>query len=247
MTLRQAQDTSKKNGVAPRGAAPALPIFPAIEFNDGDYARIRMRFDLYSDMIVATRFDDSAEGRETYAVDPADVAGALANLTLGSGLLPRNCLFWQQVGGEERLGIYIEPRIWPVSVEREKLTWRVPMPGLVFIGQAKKYNLYAIKDTIWPEAKTPLYLAPVPNVWGDRGVCSGNAPFPVAGAATIWQAAQVFFESGFNNHLANGKSKAHQGNILDQWKALHKAGAQEYPLDDLVEARVSLAGAMEAK
>ncbi|GIK42422.1 MAG: hypothetical protein BroJett011_62550 [Chloroflexota bacterium] len=219
----------------------ALPVYPQFEFKEDDYDSIKLRLDLYGSMIAATRFNGQGRPVETYALDPADVATALANVPLVSGLLPRHCLFWGKANGGERLAIFVEPKVWPVSVEREKETWYVPMPGLVFIGQGGKYTLYAVKEQYWPVADTPLYHAPCPNVWGNTGICQGNAPFPEARAATIWQAVEVFFASGFNNHLAQGKSKAHKDNILKIWRALHEANAGEYPLDDLVETGRTLA------
>lgn len=217
----------------------ALPIFTGFHFEAEDMSKLRMRIELFDDMIAGIRFQDGRP-REVYALDPDDVGGALGNVTLGSGLLPRNCLFWQKVGGQERLAIFVEPKVWAVSVEREKKTWHVPMPGLVLVGQAQKYQMYATKEQQWPVGDTPLYHAPCPNVWGDRGVCTGNAPFPVAGVGTIWQALEVFFSSGFNTHLAGGKSKRFRDDILGQWRALDEANAGEYPEDDLVAANVTL-------
>lgn len=224
----------------------ALPVYPQFKFDKDDYDAVKMRLDLYDSMIVATKYNDRGRPVETYALDPADVGAALARVPLVSGLLPRGCLLWGKAGGGERLAIFIEPKIWPVSVEREKQTWYVPMPGLVFIGQGMSYTLYAVKEQYWPVADTPLYYPPCPNVWGNTGICQGNAPFPVASAATIWQAAEVFFSSGFNTHLAQGKSKGHKDNILDMWRKLHETGADEYPLDDLIETGRKLAGVVTA-
>lgn len=217
----------------------ALPVFTGIRFDKDEQARLRMRFELFDDMIAAVRFSNG-QPRETFAVDPADVAAAISNVTLGSGLQPRNTLFWQKVGGQDRLAIFVEPKIWPVSVEREQKTWYVPMPGLVFVGQGQRYQMYATKEQYWPVAETPLFNAPCPNVWGDRGVCTGSAPFPVASTKTIWQAVEVFFTSGFNNHLAGGKSKQFKDDILGHWRALDGANADEYPDDDLVPAGITL-------
>jgi PRTRC genetic system protein B len=218
----------------------ALPVYPQFKFDKDDYDSVKMRLDLYSSMIVATKYD---QGRpmETYALDPADVAAALTNIPLVSGLLPRGCLFWGKANGGEWLAIFVEPKVWPVSVERQKETWYVPMPGLVFIGQGGEYTLYAVKEQYWPVADTPLYYAPCPNVYGNTGVCQGNAPFPPASAGTIWRAVEVFFSSGFNMHLVQGKSLAHKDNILEVWRELHEAGAGEYPLDDLVATNLTLA------
>jgi hypothetical protein len=82
-------------------------------------------------------------------------------------------------------------------------------------------------------------MAPCPNVHPE-GICRGNAPFPKAAPATIWQAVDVFFESRFNRDLSNGKSKAYPECILDQWRVLHETEGKTYPLDDLVKTKLTL-------
>jgi hypothetical protein len=70
------------------------------------------------------------------------------------------------------------------------------------------------------------------------GICRGNVDFPQAAAGTIWPALRLFFESDFNNHLSNGKSKGYPRGILAAWEKL--AGAEAWPEDDLVSAGVTL-------
>jgi hypothetical protein len=106
------------------------------------------------------------------------------------------------------------------------------------VGHSYDYSLWAVTERPAVES-APLYLAPCPNV-SLKGVCRGNAPFPKAAPATIWQAVEVFFGSKFNQDLANGKSRSHPGNILDQWRALNQAGAETYPLEDLVLTDITL-------
>jgi len=222
--------------------SPYLPILPAINWPEEAYTSLVMRLDLYQDYIVAQKFE-KGQGGALFTVDPLDLATALGDLTVSSGLLPENCLFWSRAGGQERLGVYVAPKVWPVSVQGERLTWLVPLPGFVFVGQGKKYSLWAVKER--PVGTTSLFLPPTPNTSGT--VCTGNAPFPQASAKTIWQAVDVFFSSGFNNHLANGKSqdKKHKENILTRWRELHEAGAESYPLEDLVSAGRTLSRLME--
>ena len=70
-------------------------------------------------------------------------------------------------------------------------------------------------------------------------------PFPVAGGGTIWEAIDVFFQSGFNDHLDNNKSKSYPDSILKMWRKLNQEKAETYPLDDLVHANMTLANLME--
>lgn len=212
--------------------SPLVPVLPAINWGEEDYARLQMRLDLYQDMIVARKFHQG-KGGPLYVLDPLDLATVLADLTISTGLLPEGCLFWSRKDGAERIGVYVPPKVWPVSIQGQERTWRVPLPGLVFVGFGKKYGMYAVKERPagW---KVKLYNAPCPNVSGN--VCTGSAPFPEASAATIWQAVEAFFTSGFNNHLVNNKSRQHPNDVLAVWRELHEARARRYPLGDLVES-----------
>lgn len=211
-------------------------IIPGGKFNDNDYASLQLRLDCYNDYILARKFDGGAGGA-LYALDPLDVASALAGMNIGTPILPKNALFWQR-GGVERVAIYIEPQVWTVNVsakERERLA--VPLPGLVWIGQGVEYRLYAVKAG-WPTADTVLFNPPTPNV--SSGICRGNVDFPQASAGTIWSAWERFIESDFNDHLSNNKSLRFKQSILPLWRELAKAEATEYPLDDLVSAGTTL-------
>lgn len=216
-------------------------ILSGQKFDDGSYATLRMRLDCYDDYILARKYTGGAGGA-FYALDPLDVVGALAEMNIGTPILPKNALFWQR-GGAERVAIYIEPQVWTVNAsakKRERLA--VPLPGLVWIGQGVEYRLYAVKAG-WPTADTALFNPPTPNV--SAGVCRGNVDFPQAGAGTIWQAWKAFIESDFNDHLSNNKSLRFKQSVLPLWRELAKAEATEYPLDDLVSAGKTLAQVMK--
>jgi len=57
----------------------------------------------------------------------------------------------------------------------------------------------------------------------------------------------AFFGSRFNTDLSNNKSKVFPGGVLEQWRALHKAEAESYPLDDLVETGITLGGILNVQ
>lgn len=236
---------NRTNG-SPYTGVPDL-VYPNLRWGDDEYAALQGRLDLFSDFIVLSKYR-AGQATEQYVVDPTELAAAITDLDLNSGLLPRDCLFWGKRHGADRLGIYLPPQVWPVVVRGEPSTlspsggagpaWRVPLPGLIFIGHQYDYALWAVTERP-ADTGAPLYLAPCPNV-SQQGVCRGNAPFPKAGPATIWQAVEVFFGSKFNQDLSNGKSRAHPDNILNQWRALHLAGADSYPLDDLAPTNFTL-------
>ncbi len=214
-------------------------LLSGMKWEDDCYASLRVRFDLYDDQIFCTKYKKGLP-EATYAVDPADLGAALGGLSIKTGLLPPNCLFWGRKDGLERLGIYVEPGVWRVAVQGHKEAWDIPLPGFVFIGVGRKYSLYAVKlPPTGPQAK--LYEFPAPNM-GAGGVCQGNAPFPLASGATIWDAVYVFFQSKFNKHLAGGRSQAYEDNILEMWEKLHATEAAAYPVIDLVSANKTLQG-----
>lgn len=237
----------RHNGNGHKSSDPTILtnlVIPGVEFSEDSYAELKLRLDCYSDTIVAQKFSKGQSGG-LYALDPAQVALAMAGVSLATPLLPKNCLFWQKTNGDEKLGIYCEPQIWAVNVAvgSEWQAWRVPMPGLIWMGQGKSYRLWAVKGSDWPIRETHLYKAPCPNVSED--ICRGDVSFPVAGPDTIWAALRLFFESDFNNHLANGKSQAVKDSIVEVWRTLHEAEALVYPEDDLVSTSTTLAGVMK--
>ncbi len=228
------------------GRFMALPdlLYPNIKWGQDDYASLKCRLDLYSDFIVLSKFFPQGEMAEQYIVDPTEVAAVLAGINLNSGLLPERCLFWSKKNGYDRLGVYVPPRIWHVSVRGAEQAWRVPLPSLVFVGCEYDYSLWAVAEA--PTGRSvQLSLAPCPNVH-PKGVCLDNAPFPRASPATIWQAVDAFFSSKFNRDLSDNKSKAYPGGVLGQWRALHQAGAERYPLEDMVGANLSLGRLIDA-
>ncbi len=115
----------------------------------------------------------------------------------------------------------------------------VPMPGLLFLGYGTHYHIWAYK--LWKHAATKLFKAPLPNVYYDGAICFGNVHSRVANGTTISTTWRLFWQSDFSDHLANGKSDAHPDNILPFLAKLHSTEAQDYPLDDLEPAHLSIA------
>ena len=115
----------------------------------------------------------------------------------------------------------------------------VPMPGLLFLGYGTHYYVWAYK--LWKYAATKLFKAPLANVYPDGAICFGNVHPRVAHGNTIANNWRLFWDSNFSDHLANGKSATHPDNILPFLAKLHSTEAQDYPLDDLEPAHLSIA------
>jgi hypothetical protein len=171
------------------GGIPDL-VLPHVKWDQSDYAALEGRLDFYGDFISLYKFRNGQITEYYPVIDPDETAAAIANINLTSGLLPRECLFWGKLEGTDRLGVYIPPQVWPVVVRDESQAsstgsgqaWRVPLPGLIFVGHSYDYSLWAVTERPAVES-APLYLAPCPNI-SLKGVCRGNAPFPKAAPAS---------------------------------------------------------------
>ncbi|MEM7348697.1 MAG: hypothetical protein AAF485_31085 [Chloroflexota bacterium] len=212
-------------------------IIPAIKWQEEDYTNLQVRLDIYEHYPLLTFFE-KGEITSQFIAHPAAIASALTNITLNSGLLPKNTLWWGQQQGAIRMGVYIPPDQHLVSIRNEAEAWRIPLPGLIFVGHRDKYACWAVKETP-THPHIPIFHAPCPNVHPE-GVCRGNAPFPRAEIGTIWQAIEVFFRSRFNQDLGQKKSRAYPDDILERWLALKNQQATTYPLDDLMPTGLTL-------
>jgi len=187
-----------------------------------------VRLDLYKQAIILTRFQE--KGTASYPVSVYDLAAALADVPVSSGLLPANTLFWQRREGQSQIGIYVPGRQWTVLVGERQLT--IPMPPMIFTGRGTHYAVYGIKRRP-RDVHCRLYHAPYPNVYLHGAICQGNAPFPACTPETITPSLSLFLEgSSFNGDLAQGKCRSHPDNVLALWKEL--AGKKRFPLKELV-------------
>jgi PRTRC genetic system protein B len=199
----------------------------------GQYQSLMARLDLFSETIAYTRFED---GRPTtcHEVDPDDLATAFTGLALNTGLLPANCLFYGRLGGQERIGVFLEPAVRTLLLDdaASVKSISIPCPPLILVGHGVNYALYAVKQR--PGADDRLYRAPFPNVYANGALCAGTATFPPCSAGTMRQAIHALFESRFNDHLLSEKSQRHPENVLDLWRELAEKRRRKYPLADLV-------------
>jgi hypothetical protein len=145
----------------------------------------RLRLDFYDTAVVMSRWTE--DGRTTtYPVAVQDVVSACTTVTLGSGLLPPDVLFWRQRGQTVTLGIYVPARRWRVQVEEGAVRqgYHLPLPPLVFVGSGAAYHVFAVRRRPG-NGREPLYAAPCPNVHHTGDICRGEARFPVCAAGTI--------------------------------------------------------------
>jgi PRTRC genetic system protein B len=186
-----------------------------------------------------TRHDRTGAPGLTYPAAIAEVSNAFNRFGANTGLLPVDTLFWSNVAGVMRLGVWLPPAIRTIKlhIKANAETLHVPLPGLMFVGWQRQYSVFAL-------AKRPrtgrevLHRTPLPNVHDNGTICQGTVEFPTAAQDTIAQAVDLFFESLFNADLSGGKLQ--NGELLPLLRDLSKRKARKFPIDRLVSSGVTV-------
>jgi PRTRC genetic system protein B len=186
-----------------------------------------------------TRHDRSGAATLTYPAAIGEVCNAFNQFGANTGLLPAETLFWQSRSGVMRIGVWLPAavRTIRVQVKTQPETLRVPLPGLMVIGQGPQYTVLALTERP-TTGREMLYKTPLPNVHDNGAVCAGSVTFPVASAATMSQAVALFFDSLFNADLSYGKLRS--GELLPFLRKLSKSRARKFPIDQLVPTGVTV-------
>ena len=194
----------------------------------------RVTLTLTDETIWLTRHAPNGRPAATYPVASADVGRAFAGYASSTGLLPPDTLFAGTRSGRTRIGVWLPPARREIRYARgsraDRLT--VPLPGLVFVGEGAKYWVWAaLKRPATPQDR--LYSAPLPNVHQDGGICQGSAKFPLCAPGTISAAAELFFESDFNDDLSRSRAR-HSGSLLEFLRSI--SARRQFPARQLIEA-----------
>lgn len=206
------------------------------------------------------RHTEPATGRTTIKfVAPASVATAFAQtespfgIRVDSGWLIPNILRWGIGVNGEWVAWYAAPAVRELTFETDaqfvpaavsdnapadRITVRVPVPGLVFLGYAAAYFVWAV--TRQPKADTPTFHAPLPNVDATGHICFGSNDVPPAASRTIAAAWELFLRAPFNSHQANGKSRRQPEDVRAQLFDLARRQRRRYPTGDLVATNRTL-------
>ena len=189
-----------------------------------------------------------------YAVDPGQVALALAaKVTFDTGLLSGNTLLVRQDGVKKIIVEYRPAQKTGLYFEGAETPLRVPLPGLVLIrvtteDKAPQYSVFAAKrrpDTF----DTPLFQAPIPNVFASGNICWGTVQRVSDGAlrsASLADDWTMLLGSSFGDHAVGGKSKREPHDIRKLLIDLEAKQARRYPTGDLIPVKKTLAQVLEA-
>jgi PRTRC genetic system protein B len=118
----------------------------------------------------------------------------------------------------------------------------IPMPALCYCLSGNTFSVFALKRKTRPEANTPLFAAPLLNVFDGGTVCMGNVQAPKdKGVASIEEWERAFWHSTFTH--ANGQKQINRkGGLEAYWKACAgKAAPKSFDNDWLVPTRLTLA------
>lgn len=168
-------------------------------------------------------------------LNPQAVASAFRDVDFDfdSGYLPARII---------RVGMYHGRNFWiaaqPAQMRAITIlgqeTFNVPTPPMLLFNIGGEYSLWAFKSNKAVDSDTILYHAPFPNIYQNGKICWGSNQLQDLPAQKAAQIFDLFFDSPFNTHLANGKSHANPEDVTRTLKAL--AWKKKYNLDDLVRA-----------
>lgn len=194
---------------------------------------LRVRLDFHHQVIEMTDYEGEFVG--TRMVSGYDLAMTMAKeITINSGLLPENALWWRNTKRGQYIALYVPPKTRILALQKDAtkpaLRFNIPLPGLIFICSPRQQPwVYAVKKR--PQAVTDkIYKAPFFNTYENGNTCAGTNQYP----ETPHEIAESFFQSFFTMHGNNDRrSIAHPGSLLKLWESLKNK--KEYPMEDLVD------------
>ena len=209
-----------------------------------------LTLDFYSYGVMLRKRDEDAVVE--YPVDPGQIALALAaKVTFDTGLLTAETLLVRQDGLKPLVVEYRPPCKTGLYLDGSDAPLRVPLPPLLLIrttteDKNPQYQVYAVKARP-TTLDTPLFHAPLPNVFSSGGICWGSVRRVTDGAlqgnslAADWD---MLLGSPFGDHAVSGKSKSHPQDIRQKLIDLERRKARVYPKSDLIPIKRTLAQAL---
>src|ERR1700737_4458180 len=228
-TQRRIPMTLSSSRAAPSRAEPKsvstnTPLqgpWPAILERLPEYEpdRLLLSLEFYRESVLRRVVDDHGHVKVSL-VDIAEVArGLSAGVSLASGILPGdeagpNTLFWARSSGSTRLGVWVGPRIWRLTLRSlepggKDRRLRLAFPGLVFVCRPDATGAY---------------------VFAAGRICPGDHSF----ARDPLKLPAEFFLSKFRvtGDTRAGKSRKYPDDVSRLWDEL--TGQETFPCADLV-------------
>lgn len=221
--------------------------------------RLVLEFFEYGVILKKPRLD----GETAYPVDPQEIAELLSinfrrlveeekqkkkrqpEVIADTGLIHPDTLF---VARSAKRGVviqYREPQMTGLFFEGSEDAYRVPLPPLILIralrGEMPSYGCYAVKQRP-VDLTEPLFRAPLPHMT-NGSICWGTVAKPskeqMQASVRLDEDFKLLLGSRFGSHTVGGVSKSHPEDVRLQHAALERRKARRYPMNDLVEAKVT--------
>lgn len=173
-------------------------------------------------------------------LSPTALAHAFAHTNIDSGWLDSHTVRWGHGLSGEWVVQYYRPQQYQIQIHDKRL--QIPLPAFVFAGYQTRYWIWASKTKQF-NPDSALYTAPLPNVYTNGSICFGELHPPNCCESQIKVAWELFWQSNFNTHLIQGKSKHYPQDILQQ--LMQVANKRNYPIKDLVLINNSLNGILQ--
>ena len=193
---------------------------------------IKARLDFYGDSVILYLIERGIIHTRMVSADDITLA-LLREVSLSSGILPPNTLWWKRGRNGQEIALWRPPRVWPVAIQLEAFKpprrFKLPMPGLIFICSAGRPPRVFAAKKIPVSIKQTIYHAPLFNIFHDGVTCPGTHHFPT----DISEIPESFFTSFFTREaISAGRSEKYPDDLLKLWEELD--GKTKYPLKDLV-------------
>lgn len=137
----------------------------------------------------------------------------------------RGCLVW-----------YVVPQV--IDVPFPEATIKAPLPGLIFCAvEGKPLRCFAYKGNKRPEPSTPLFYAPLGNVYQDGNFCTGNVKLPQEVLVENIPTWERFVLESVNTHLGSVtpiKGCENFSGMVAYYRGLAESRAKKFPAKSLV-------------
>ncbi|HZR33791.1 MAG TPA: PRTRC system protein B [Nevskia sp.] len=180
-------------------------------------------------------------------VSHAHVIGLLLRLAKGgAAFLPENVVCASPAVLAWWVPSRRAPQFWRLGNRTYRL--QVPWPALYFVaGGGRSLRVFALDGDARPTPGTPLYHAPLGNIYQDGGLCWGNIEVPELAVSSIPAYEEAIYgtnytHTNFPKNFRSAKGKG-ENELFPFWKKLQgrKSG---FPIRELVPARLTAAAAL---
>lgn len=144
---------------------------------------------------------------------------------------------------EDRLVFWVPAaiRTMPVRLRKQVRYWHVPYPALLLDAHRSSLRVFALGANRRPGATTPLYHAPVGNIYADARLCWGDVPQPRSHAPAAWRDWLACVTDSVFSHVNHdrtmripGMASVDSAQHFRLWKELREVEAKRFPRRHLV-------------